>query len=156
MTPSASWLEERRTLLAFLRSRPFAVVSTVTPEGRAQSATVGVTVSDAFEVVFDTLSSTRKFRNLAQNSSIAITFGGLDAGSSRTVQLDGDAELIENFERSALVAIYIRAFPDGIERQTWPGLVYYRVRPRWLRDSDYAQVPPRIVEYTAAELTTSR
>jgi hypothetical protein len=52
----------------------------------------------------------------------------------------------------ALKERYLRQFPDGRERQRWPGLVYVRTRPTWLRYSDFAEDPPRIVELTAEQL----
>jgi hypothetical protein len=44
----------------------------------------------------------------------------------------------------------------GRERQEWPGLIYVRVVPQWLRDSDYAETPPRIEEWDAAALARLR
>ena len=43
-------------------------------------------------------------------------------------------------------------FPDGRERQAWPGLTYVRVTPTWLRYSDYSVDPPEIVEFDVADL----
>jgi hypothetical protein len=43
-------------------------------------------------------------------------------------------------------------FPDGRERLTWPGLIHVRVRPRWLRYSDFSSTPPLIVEMAAIDL----
>jgi hypothetical protein len=34
----------------------------------------------------------------------------------------------------------------------WPGLIYVRVRPTWIRYSDYNVDPPQIVEVTADQL----
>jgi hypothetical protein len=31
----------------------------------------------------------------------------------------------------------------------WPGLIYVRARPTWIRYSDYNVDPPQIVEFTA-------
>ena len=46
-----------------------------------------------------------------------------------------------------------RAFdPDGPDRLSWPGLIYVRVRPTWLRYSDYSRDPVEIVELGAEEL----
>lgn len=142
----------RSELLAFMRSRPYAVQSSVSPAGAPQAATVGVAVTDDFEVVFDTIRSSRKGRNLAANPAIAFTFGSLDAGATRSVQLEGVAEVLDGPERDRLVAFYLKAFPDGVERQAWPGLVYIRVRTTWLRDSDFDSVPPRTDEYDADAL----
>jgi methyltransferase (TIGR00027 family) len=46
---------------------------------------------------------------------------------------------------------YFARFPDGPERQAWPGITYVRARPRWIRFSDFHQTPPEIVELTFNE-----
>ena len=49
-------------------------------------------------------------------------------------------------------AVYFTAFPDGPTRLTWQGMAYFRVRPRWVRYSDFTVTPtrnaPLIVEQT--------
>lgn len=144
----------RADLLAHLRSHRYAVQASASPDGRPQAAVVGVAVSDRFEIVFDTLSSTRKAINLRANPAVAFTFGRLDADASRTVQIDGVADVLADAdpERERLVSLYLSVFPDGVERQSWPGLIYVRVTPTWLRDSDYAATPPRVEEWTGDEL----
>ncbi len=63
-------------LLKFIRSQQNAVQASVTAGQAPQAAVVGVAVTDQFELIFDTLSSTRKAQNLAQNPKIAFVFGG--------------------------------------------------------------------------------
>src|SRR5262249_36300704 len=50
----------RQELLAFMRGQRLAVQASTTPDGAPQAAVVGIVVTDAFEVFFDTLESTRK------------------------------------------------------------------------------------------------
>jgi hypothetical protein len=45
------------------------VQASIGPGGAPQAAVVGFAVSDALEIVFDTRTSTRKFRNLADDPS---------------------------------------------------------------------------------------
>ena len=146
----------RTDLLAFLRRHPYAVQSSVSPAGTPQAAVVGVVVSDSFDVVFDTLRGSRKGRNLAVNSALALTFGSVSADASRTVQMEGAADIIDPASHAALVAMYLTAFPDGRERQRQPDLIYVRVRPRWLRDSDYGVHPPRVNQWNAEALARLR
>jgi hypothetical protein len=47
---------------------------------------------------------------------------------------------------------YFESFPDGRERQSWPGITYIRARPTWLRFSDFGPDPPEIIEFDRAEL----
>ena len=144
----------RIALLTYLRSHRYAVQASVSAQGRPQAAVVGVAVSDAFEIVFDTLTSTRKAANLLVNPAVSLTFGSFAADASRTVQIDGVADVLADVgpDRERLVSLYLGVFPDGVERQSWLGLIYVRVTPTWVRDSDYAAAPPRIEEWTGDEL----
>lgn len=146
----------RAALLAFLRSQRHAVQASVSAEGTPQAAVVGVAISDDFEIVFDTLRSSRKAANLARAPAIALVFGSVAADATRTVQLEGRADFPAGADRERLVSLYLAVFPDGRERQGWPGLTYVRVVPQWLRDADYAATPPRIEEWDAAGLARLR
>ena len=43
-------------------------------------------------------------------------------------------------------------YPDGRARAGWPGLTYVRVRPTWIRYSDFNTNPPLVVEFAAEQL----
>lgn len=146
----------RGQLLEFLRTHHHAVEASVSAEGAPQAAVVGIVVSDAFELCFDTLDSTRKAVNLARDSRVAFVIGGPEPGALRTVQLEGMADRPEGAELERLTTLYLDRFPDGLVRQSWPGLVYIRVRPTWLRWSDYSVDPPVILEWDATQLAALR
>lgn len=113
---------------------------------------MGIAVSDRFELIFDTIAITRKARNLARNPHIAFVIGGSGDGEEESVQYEGIADSPAGSELEALQAMYFRTFPDGRARLDWPGITYFRVKPRWLRYSNYRLDPPVIVELDAAEL----
>jgi len=142
-----------RELLAFMRTHRVAVQSSVSGSAGAQAAVVGIAITDRFEIVFDTLGTSRKARNLRANPSIALVMGGLMPGDERTVQYEGVADEPEGEERDRLTAAYYAVYPDGRDRLSWPGLTYVRVRPQWIRYSDFGQPAPLIVEFTAAQLS---
>ncbi len=143
---------DRRDLLEFLREHRLAVEASVSASREPQAAVVGTAVTERFEVVFDTLDSTRKARNLRRNPNIALVFGGLIAGDERTAQYEGVADEPSGDELERLKKAYYAVYPDGRSRLTWPGLIYVRVQPTWIRYSDYNADPPQIVEFTAEQL----
>ena len=143
---------DRAKLLRFLRNHRLAVQSTRAETTGVQAAVVGIAVSDEFELIFDTLMSTRKAQNLARDPRIAFVIGGLWDEEEATVQYEGIADIPTGAELEALRTLYFRTFPDGPERLTWPGIVHYRVKPVWLRYSDYAVNPVLIVEWDAPKL----
>jgi hypothetical protein len=139
-------------LLAFIKEHRLAVQASMSAAGGPQAAVVGFAVTDRFEIVFDTLESTRKARNLRQNPRLAFVIGGLGAGDERTVQCGGLADEPAGAELERLKAAYYVAYPGGPSRLKWPGLVYVRLRPAWIRYSDYTRDPPEIVEFTRDQL----
>src|SRR5579862_8782878 len=139
-------------LLEFLRGHRLAVQASVSPVSHPQAAVIGIAVSDRFEIVFDTLETTRKAQNLRSNSKVALIIGGLAVGDERTVQFEGVADEPTGTELERLKAVYYLAYPDGPNRVNWPGLIYVRVRSTWVRYSDYNVNPPEIVEFRGEEL----
>jgi hypothetical protein len=134
-------------LWQFMRGHSLAVQTSVSPSGAPQAAVVGIVLTNDFEVFFDTLETTRKVHNLRLNPKIAFVIGGLTNGDERTVQYEGVADEPKGAELSRLKEVYFSSYPDGRQRQSWPGLVYVRARPVWIRYSDYNRNPPEIVEF---------
>jgi general stress protein 26 len=142
----------KSVILSFLRAHRLAVQATASLDGAPQAAVVGYAVTDSFEIVFDTLASTRKAENIRSNPKLAFVIGGLKKADERTVQYEGIADEPVDEELERLKRIYYQVFPDGPSRLSWPGLIYIRVKPTWLRYSDYNSDPPQIVELNAREL----
>ena len=143
---------DAKRLLEFLRQHRLAVQASVSATGSPQAAVVGFAVTDQFEIVFDTLDSSRKARNLRQNSRLALVIGGSNDGDERTVQYEGLADEPSGAELERLKQVYYAAYPDGPTRLSWPGLIYVRVRPTWIRYSNYSADPPEIMEFSAQQL----
>jgi len=141
---------ELAELVSFLRRHRLAVEASVSPESGPQAAVVGVAVSDAGEVVFDTLSSSRKCRNLRQDPRIALVMGW---DEECTVQYEGIADEPSGAELERMKALYLSVFPDGREREKWPGITYFRVRPLWVRYSDFSGAEPSSSELRFAAPT---
>ena len=136
----------------FLRGHRLAVEASTAVAGGVQAAVVGIAVSDTFELVFDTLASTRKAQNLAREPRIALVIGGVVDGEEQTVQYEGIADRPGGEELRSFQELYYLAFPDGRDRLSWPGLIYIRVKPLWLRYSDFRSDPPQILEFDAGQL----
>jgi pyridoxamine 5'-phosphate oxidase-like protein len=134
------------SLLSFLRSQRWAIEATVSSTHDPQAAIVGYAVTNQLELVFDTLSTSRKAANLRFNPRIALVIGGWQEGSEQTLQYEGVADFPAGADLARLKRVYFEAFPDGPSRESWPAITYVRVKPRWLRFSDYGVDPPKIVE----------
>ncbi|HEX3383952.1 MAG TPA: pyridoxamine 5'-phosphate oxidase family protein [Mucilaginibacter sp.] len=112
-----------------------AVVSTIKHSGKPESALVGIAVTPDLEIIFDTVKSSRKYQNLLQNPHVALVIGW---DNETTVQYEGKAELLTDQASDHYREVYYSVWPDGRERAaSWPGLVYFKISPRWLRYSNF-------------------
>lgn len=130
-------------LYAFIQQHRLGVLGTVFAADQPQSALVGVAVTPDLELIFDTVKSSRKYPNLIAHPRCSFVIGWEGA---QTVQYEGDAEELKPPELERHQQAYFKVWPDGPARLSWPGIVYFLVRPAWIRYSDFAQDPPFIQE----------
>ncbi len=126
--------ELQQLVYKFIEARKYGVISSIGPSGEPQSALVGIAVSAELEIVFDTVKTSRKFPNLKADPRIAVVIGW---EGEQTVQYEGVAVEPEDGELLRAKAVYFAAWPSGVERQKWPGIAYFLIRPTWLRYSDF-------------------
>jgi len=132
-------------LYQFMSSHKLGVLGYLGPAGAPRSALVGIAVTPELEIVFDTVSSSRKHPSLVANPAASFVIGWQ---GEVTVQLEGQAFQPAGHELARYQQVYFAAWTDGPDRLTWPGIAYFVVRPKWLRYSDYDQRPPLIEEVT--------
>jgi hypothetical protein len=142
----------RDQLLQFVRSHRICVEATRSNEGAPQAAVVGFAVSDDFEFVFDSLGNTRKIRNLRLDTRVALVVGW---DAEQTVQIEGVADEPKGADLERLKKVYFAAYPDGVERLGWDGITHVRVKPHWMRYSDF-RAGGSIVEWGAVDLRAAR
>ena len=119
------------------------VLSSLGADHSPQSALVGVAVSAELEIIFDTVKSSRKYLNLIARPACSFVIGW---EGEQTLQFEGLATELHGRELERCQKIYFAAWPDGPARLGWPGIVYFVVRPTWIRYSDFDQNPPLIYE----------
>jgi pyridoxine/pyridoxamine 5'-phosphate oxidase len=139
---------KREQLVQFIREQRLGVEASLASSGAPEAAVVAIAVSDRLELVFDTVKSSRKYQNLVRDPRIALVVGW---DREITAQIEGVADFPEGEELERIREVYFARHPDGRDRLTWPGIVHVRVRPTWIRYSDFNQTPRYIVELDASE-----
>jgi pyridoxine/pyridoxamine 5'-phosphate oxidase len=120
------------------RRRRHLVVSTVNESGTPEAALMGFALTQANEIVFDTLSTSRKAVNLANTPAVALVVGW---ESDISLQIEGIARRPVSDDLASAKAAYFRKWPDGRARENWPNIAYVVVQPKWIRYSDYSGAP---------------
>jgi pyridoxine/pyridoxamine 5'-phosphate oxidase len=121
-----------------MRLHRFVVVATVGADGGPQGALVNIATTNALEIVFDTLSTSRKHANLLRDPRAAVTFSGPD---DQTLQVEGVALPVSSTESADYERreAYYAVWPEGRENALAPDVVYWRIAPRWARYTDYSR-----------------
>jgi nitroimidazol reductase NimA-like FMN-containing flavoprotein (pyridoxamine 5'-phosphate oxidase superfamily) len=129
---------EQSELLAYLRSQRLGVLGTLAPAGEPQAALVGYAITPDFELLFDTLRTTRKYRNMMANPRVSFTVGNtVGHGDERTAQYEGIAEELAGEQLTHLQPLYFAVWPDCVAHKQWPHITWFVIRPRWIRYSDF-------------------
>ena len=119
----------------FIRKRGFGVLSTVSPSGAPEAALVNLAVTPELELIFHALRTTRKCANLEGETRVAVVIGW---DGEETLQYEGVAAEVEEHELDEVKKFYFEACPDATGQSGWPGLIYFRIRPTWIRFSRYS------------------
>jgi pyridoxine/pyridoxamine 5'-phosphate oxidase len=132
-------------LYAFMSRCKLGVLSSLARNSTPQSALVGIAVTPQLEIVFDTVKSSRKYPNLIATPQCSFVLGW---AGEQTVQFEGLAAELAGPALKRCQDVYFAAWPDGPSRLSWAGIVYFVVRPKWIRYSDFDRNPPLIQEFT--------
>jgi len=133
-------------LARVLDAHRLAVIASRSPSGDVQAALIGIARCGPAEVVFDTLTTSRKYANVVAAPQVALVVGW---DGEDTLQCEGIADTPAGDDRERCRAAYLERFPDGVDRAADPHIAYVRVRLTWARHSDFGQLPARIEEWRA-------
>jgi hypothetical protein len=68
---------DKTAIYAFIAGYRYGVVSSIAANGVPQSALVGITVTPEFEIVFDTVNTSRKYKNLTERRRARLLWDGV-------------------------------------------------------------------------------
>ena len=127
----------RHEALQFLRSRNTMVISTVSPQGEPQAATVYYIVDDAFNLYFMTSLGSKKCENVTANGKVAFVVGtGPEIvtvqGGGMAMPLDSkEAQVFfEMIKRIALQSPY--QWPLLMLAKEKGGFCTFKIKPSWM------------------------
>ncbi len=122
-------------LYNFIKQHNVAVVATLSKNNKPEAALVGFAISKDLEIVFDTVKTSRKYKNLLQNPNVAVVIGW---DNETTVQYEGIATELYGVDAEYYKEIYFEVYPDGRQRaKTWQHIVHFKITPKWIRYSDF-------------------
>lgn len=133
----------KSAFLSYIREVNAGVIATADREHGPESAFINLAAMPDMSIIFETLITSRKYRNLQRDPRASLVIGG---HGKTTLQIEGLVDEPTEILLDEAVSIYYEACPQNTSHRNWPGLTYMRLRPRWLRYSDYG-LPWKVEEY---------
>lgn len=134
---------DMKNILNFIRQHELCVLSTVSLTGAPEAALVKFSLTDTFEIIFNTYNTYRKYKNLQYHPEVAVVIGG---EKGITVQYEGKAVELYGKELEKYQEIFHQTHPKS-QWHTHPETRFFKIIPTWLRYSDVRDFEKReIVE----------
>ena len=135
----------REEVLSFIKTKKHAVISTSGRDNHPEAALIGFGETDNFELIFGTYKTSRKYKNLKENSKVAFVIGWDE--DYITVQYEGMASELESSEVEKYVALYHKKVPGAVMYKSHPEQTYWKVKPIWVRYSDLSRNEEKVFEF---------
>jgi pyridoxine/pyridoxamine 5'-phosphate oxidase len=142
--------EEKKIVQDFLATQQLATISTIGADGgRPQAAVIAFAELDGdLEIVFQTFQGTRKYNNIAKDPSVALVIGW-SLETYITVQYEGEAVAIAQDKAHEYHEAFLRKdSPSSAMFLDNPKVRFYKIKPTWIRYSDFGCVGSRVFEYS--------
>ncbi len=120
-------------------------ISTLAEDGRPQAAVVEFASTPNLEIIIDCYATSRKNANLKRDPRVALVIGW---DKNITVQLEGTAAELSGDELDQCKQVYFAKNPRAKKWEHEPGIMYFKVTPKWIRFSDLNERPWKIKEFT--------
>lgn len=137
-----------QTIQDHLKANKLMTISTLAADsGKPQAALVAFAELPSLELLFQSVEYSRKYRNLTKNQAVAVVIGW-DLDNYRTLQYEGVAEQIPVDEAEAYHHYFLdKASPSSEIILKNPRARFFRIKPTWLRYSDYSCGNAQFIEH---------
>jgi len=117
------------------------VLSTVDGHAKPESAIVGFSHNDKFELLVGTSVLTRKYANVQRNPHVAVVIGD----EAAEVQYEGTIQQLDMAELDELLKDHFEKLPGTTKYLQDPNQVWFLITPAWLRLTVH-ETPNRVEE----------
>lgn len=136
-------MNQKKIILDFIKKQRLAVISTVGIDSKPESAVLEFGETEKLEIIFDTFSTSRKYKNLQTNKNVSLVIGW---DENITVQYEGVAEEVRGKEAKEYQQIYWNKNPKAQRWESREDITYFKVMPKWIRYSDLRKDPWEVFE----------
>jgi len=132
---------KKKIICDLMSQSKLAVLSTVTPENTSESAVIQISARENLELIFDTLPTFRKYKNLRNNQNVSVVIGW----EPTTVQFEGIAVELSDEELEEYKQVHFTKFPEAVKFEKM-GIKFFKIIPKQIRYTDVHKKPWEVFE----------
>ena len=132
----------KNKILEFIKSKKIGILATISPKGKPEAAVVEYVATDKLEIIFNTFSTYRKYKNLKHNPNVAFVIGWDEI----SVQYQGHAIEAKGNLEDLCKKIHSAKIKHKTKFSAMPTIRYFKIKPRWIRYIDYSKKPWEVFE----------
>lgn len=131
-------MDKKAFLHRYIHHRMIGVLATLSSKGIPEAAVMEFGDTKDFELIFNTLKASRKYKNLKKNPRVAFVIGW-EKGT--TVQYEGVAKELFSTELAKYKKIMFAKSSGFSKWEKLPEMTYFKVTPMWIRYSSMEHKP---------------
>lgn len=131
-------MNKKQFVYDYIHQRTIGVLATTAKDGHPEAAVMEFGDTPDLELIFDTRTATRKYKNIKNNPRVAFVIGW-EKGT--TVQYEGIARELHGEELRKYKAIMFAKNPDFQRWEHIPDMTYFVIKPLWVRYSPWLKQP---------------
>ncbi len=140
--------EQKKVIRELLKSQSLAVLSTIdSVHQKPESAILEYSETNNLEIIFDTFSNFRKYKNLETNQNVSLVIRSSD--NHIGIQYEGIAKELRGKELEEGKGIHVKKLPEASKFGDMEEIRFFKVIPTWIRYSDVSVDPWLVFELNA-------
>lgn len=132
-------------ILDFIKSKKYAVISSVNQAGQPESALVAFSETNNYELIIMTSETSRKVQNIVLNPNVSIVVG-FDSDELTSIQLEGVARVLSLESAQDYTDIYYAKQPGSKKHRDLEGECVVVINLLWARYTNYSATPTEMFE----------
>jgi uncharacterized pyridoxamine 5'-phosphate oxidase family protein len=141
--------EIKQKILDFLKTHSLTVLSYTNSNQMPQSAVVEYMVTDNLEILFNTFSDKRKYKNITEKPNVSFVVGWTWE-ENITIQYEGVAHELTGAQLLKYSGMYFKNLPSAKQFaevfKHLGSLAFFKVEPKWIRFSNFSKEPWEVFE----------
>ncbi len=126
---------QKQKILEFLKQNKICVLATISVDGKPEAAVIEYVATDELQLIFNTFTDYRKYKNLKLSGNVAIVIWC----GPVSVQYEGHAIEAHREVEKLCKKLHCEQIKHKTKFSAMSTIRYFKIKPKWIRYSDFSK-----------------